>query len=249
MRMNRLFATGLLALLVFATLGAQPADARRRFFLPGFGGGSGASERIENVYELPDRAPFKHDGEFFELGYLYSTRQSNGYVLYHGDKYLRLDPAMIAMIKADLGFDPTAAHRARLDAANGQVAESAPPASRPRLTSEEAGERGSAWAAERTRPSAESTVQPRISSGALFSGPAIIFLLMLVVGGFVLRRFVRSAPKREGNPWSDRIDQRSFEDRVAARLNEIQNAPPAPAPSAEMPPRAAGPRTFGRRVA
>jgi len=100
----------LLAALLCVALSAQPAQARRIFFfpIPHFGG----SETIDPVYDLPDRAPFIHEGYAWDVGYL-NGRSGNSYVLYHGDRYVTLDDERIALLTDELGFDPTAKHRAQ----------------------------------------------------------------------------------------------------------------------------------------
>lgn len=97
------------ALLLLAIV--QPAEARRfrLFGIPGFGSG----EKIEKVYDLPDREPFFKDGEFLDVGYLTGSSRE-GYVLYSGKKFVALDAPGIALLTSMLGVDPTAAHRARM---------------------------------------------------------------------------------------------------------------------------------------
>jgi hypothetical protein len=104
-----------LALLGALTLLAQPAEARRfRFFaIPGFGG----SESIDPVYDLPDREPFVKGGENMDVGWL-NGRTNSGYVLYHGDRYIRLSDEGLTALIGVLGFDPTASHKAGKSGAN-----------------------------------------------------------------------------------------------------------------------------------
>lgn len=123
MRIVRGLCAGLLLLAI-----VQPAEARRfrLFGIPGFGSG----EKIEKVYDLPDREPFFKDGQFLDVGYLTGSSRE-GYVLYSGTKFVALDPRGIALLTSMLGVDPTAAHRAKkgggqsfaLDRAKAELAE------------------------------------------------------------------------------------------------------------------------------
>jgi hypothetical protein len=104
-RFRALLLSGALSLIAIA----QPAEARRfRIFgIPHFGGG----ESIEQVYDLPDEAPFVKDGQNLDLGYLHGNSKS-GFVLYVGDRYRLIDDTEIRMLKDLLGVDPTAKYRA-----------------------------------------------------------------------------------------------------------------------------------------
>jgi len=103
-------SASLLAALLCLVLSAQSAEARRFFFIPipHFG----STETIDPVYDLPDREPFIRDGENWDVGYL-NGRSGDAYVLYHGDRYTKLDDERIALLTDMLGFDPTAKHRAQ----------------------------------------------------------------------------------------------------------------------------------------
>jgi hypothetical protein len=105
MKSASLFLAGFL----FFTMFASTADAKRFRFFPGFSGGG---ETIDLVYDLPNQPPFVRDGKAFNVGYL-NSRKGNAYVLYHGNGYIKLGEREIAALRAVLGFDPTARHRAQ----------------------------------------------------------------------------------------------------------------------------------------
>jgi hypothetical protein len=108
---------------LFFSMFSTQAEARkvRLFAVPGFG----SSETIDLVYDLPDSPPFLREGKTYDIGYLNSSK-GNAYVLYQGDRYAKLSDAEIATLKAALGFDPTAKHRAER-AARGAAFEEAFP--------------------------------------------------------------------------------------------------------------------------
>ncbi len=62
-----------------------------------------SGDRIEAITDLPDRAPYGVEGEFFDLGFQPATGQ---YVLFRRDRVIRLDNNQLAAISADLGHDP-----------------------------------------------------------------------------------------------------------------------------------------------
>lgn len=97
------------SLLLVVLAMSTPAEARRRFRIGSFGGGS--SESITLVHDLPDRQPFVKEGNFFDVGWLNSDARA-GYVIYHGDRFTQIDEAEIGALTSILGFDPTAKHKA-----------------------------------------------------------------------------------------------------------------------------------------
>lgn len=105
-RSNRTKTVYSLLFVLLAT--TAPAEARRIVRIGSFGGGG---ESITLVQDLPDRAPFVRESKFFDVGWLNSDTRS-GYVIYHGDKFTALDDGSIAELTRELGFDPTAKHRA-----------------------------------------------------------------------------------------------------------------------------------------
>ena len=113
-----------LAMIGMATLFvalAEPAEARRRFRFGSFGGfgGSSYAEKIDRVYDLPDTGAYFHDGKYYDLGAFYQVRNGAemrpaepSFVLYNGDRYVKLDSVQLAVLKDELGMDPTASYRA-----------------------------------------------------------------------------------------------------------------------------------------
>lgn len=100
------------AVLIVLPVFVQPAaadDGRRHVMTP--------LQKIDLVRDLPDDPAFEKDGVHFDLGYIYAIRTVNGasvatagesgYVLYHDDKYVRVDGALMADLRYALGDDPT----------------------------------------------------------------------------------------------------------------------------------------------
>ena len=111
--MNR-FVRPILALaasiVMFAVQPAAADDGRRHVMTP--------TQKIDLVRDLPDTATFERDGLHYDLGYIYPIHTVNGasvasaggdagFVLYHDDRYARLDAGDIAELKFVLGEDPT----------------------------------------------------------------------------------------------------------------------------------------------
>ena len=92
---------------------AQPAaadDGRRHVMTP--------LQKIDLVRDLPDEPAFEREGDHFDLGYIYPIHTVNGasvassggeagFVLYHDDKYVKVDGALMAELRYVLGDDPT----------------------------------------------------------------------------------------------------------------------------------------------
>jgi hypothetical protein len=179
------------------------------------------AEKIELVRDLPNESAFEYDGQYYDLGYLYSTervngadvtRSGSGFVLYHDDRFVRLDPDKLAMITDVLGEDPT----------EGYIP---PAASRSTASSTSASATGTDPYAGTPVP--DRTPTPRKSGAGAFGIIGGIFLLMIVAGirfmmrsaiGFAFSPFTRN---RRGPTSIDYADP--FESRVNARLAEIDN--------------------------
>jgi len=251
-----------LCLITMATLFVtvcEPAEARRRFrfgAFPSFGGGGSSSivEKIDKVYDLPDNGTYFHDGKYYDIGNFYQVRDGIAMqggkpvlVLYNGDRYLRLDDTQLAIITADLGFDPTSGFRAA-------YAAKYPPralgpseiARREGETSEQLRERVRAMANAKGGKSSESAdAAATPSRGGLGAGSIMLFLMLSAAVVFGARKFMRGRiagaidePEETG---PDRSQTLSFDQRVAERLREVHGGP-APQPAM------AGPRSFGRKT-
>ena len=246
-------SASLLAALLCLVLSTQSAQARRFFFLPipRFG----SAETIDKVYDLPDRAPFIRDGENWDVGYL-NGRTGNAYVLNHGDRYTKLDNERIAILIDELGFDPTAKHRAqyaidhadeiarskareaaeraRHDArvASGRLMEPLPGESREDFIA-----RAKATFAKRSRDAAASPTSPAdvrrtpsSSTGFWLFG---LFLLVVIFAGAKIYRGVFSLARSVSGNVSDddgphgEPDHQSFDQKVAKRLAELGSGGPA----------------------
>jgi len=229
-----------LAVALAAATPAAPALAEPNFRMP-------TSSRIDLVRDLPNEYPFEHDGQYYDLGYLYSTERVNGadvartaqgFVLYHDDLYIKLDPEKLSAVTLALGEDPTADYIPPVAARGGQVArdgDGAPVAGQP----------------------APYRSPARRGSGGSLGIVAVIF----VVGFFAILRFMmRSALRAVLSPFFRRPARRSFaeadpfESRVSARLAELENgggaaAAPTPAPAYQPQPAMTAPaaRGFGRK--
>lgn len=288
--------TAMIRILVIGTLlaglAATPADARRFRF--GFGG-SGRGEQIERVADLPDRDPYRHDNVDWDLGWFYSSYKVAGittsssydhgkFVLYHGDRYVILDDAKLALITLELGYDPAKAFReahAAEWAADAAKAKAEAESLKDNLIERRPGEsidayhaRARAEARNRSGDGAAASAAPARSGaggaiGSAFVG--ILFMLAVIVwlGRTLSRRQRRAALARGAEGRCDPAAP-SFEERVAARLRELdatQAAPaaaaapvtaaaepnvamaaPAVAPPPVPPVQRPGVRTFGRRV-
>ena len=242
-------SASLLAALLCLVLSTQSAEARRFFFIPipRFG----STETIDQVYDLPDRAPFIRNGENWDVGYL-NGRAGNAYVLYHGDRYTKLDDERIALLTEMLGFDPTAKHRAQYAIdhadeiarskadrahhdemiASGRLMEPLPGESHEAFVA-----RAKATFAKRSREAAPSPTSPAdvrrtpsSSTGFWLFG---LFLLVVIFAGAKIYRGVFSLARSvSGNaPDDDRphgeADHQSFDQQVAKRLAELQSGGPA----------------------
>lgn len=238
-------------LLLSATIGTAEARRFRFFGIPHFGRG----ETIDLVHDLPDQEPFVVKGEFVDVGYL-NGRSGNAYVLYHGDKYRRLDAESIGLLTGVLGFDPTAKHRAQNTAGQaGEIADAkAEQASKDariasgQLLERRPGESSADWDARRATFLAEhrSRSSSAISSGAAsdaetqtassgglgFSGFAIIIAVILIVAcrKSIAAMFASSKANADDDYAADGAggdsDHMSFDERVAHRLRELNQGTP-----------------------
>jgi len=259
----RAWGKPVLAFMTVAALAAAlagPAEARRGFRFGGFGGyhggGSGGyAEKIDKVYDLPDTGTYFHDGKYYDLGAFYQIRDGAeiypvepSFVLYNDDRYVKLDGAQLTLITEDLGMDPTATYRANYAAKIPARPKSRSEIERlPGETNAELRERVRKMAGERGTGAAEAPGAARVGGNWLMA----FFLPMLVIGGLFLvgmRKFLRkrvaavidAEPEARGGD----LDTGSFDQRIAARLREMNHgAEQAPASGAPAP------RTFGRRVA
>lgn len=235
---------------LFFTIAASPAEAKRfRFFaIPGFGG---SGESIDLVYDLPDKPPFARDGESIDVGYLNSPR-GNAYVVYHGDRYRKLSDEDLAILTAILGFDPTAAHRAKhapQKPADSPKAETQPVIKSGRIGSghvmmrradestAEFAARKEAFIKAHRSSSAQSAASPSsresTSGGASHWGLVIsviafiAILLSLAWKGFSsVVRFVKSwSSGTSGDDESMKAAYAALDARVAERLSKLQPEP------------------------
>lgn len=222
-----------LALCCMVLALASPADARRRVRFGSFGGGS--NEYITLVFDLPNEDPYIKQGNFFDVGWLHSPSRS-GYVIYHKDRFTKLDDADIKALTAMLGVDPTAAHRARQASA--------------------------ASATEEARDDLDGAAKSNAASmgskasDKLFGAGGISFIMGMLSLLWYFRKplFRRNQEARAARiaaipiepPVSD-LDTGSFDEKVARRLAQLQQPPAAPAmaPAAAAPPA----RGFGRKAA
>ncbi len=240
---------------------ADPAEARRRIRFGSFGGSSssGYAEKIDKVHDLPDTGTYFHDGKYYDLGAFYQIRDGAevypaepSFVLYNGDRYVKLGGAELTVLTVDLGMDPTATYRANYAAKIPVRANSANEIERlPGETSEQLRARARGVAPERGTTGAE-TARP--GSGAQAGGRwlGVLLLPMLVIGGlfvFGLRKFLRkrvaAVIASEAGTGEPPLETGSFDQRIAARLRELNGGEGQPAAAPAIP----APRTFGRKLA
>jgi hypothetical protein len=228
-----------LAVALAAAMLAAPAMAEPNFRMP-------TSSRIDLVRDLPNEYPFERDGQYLDLGYLYSTERVNGadvartgqgFVLYHDDLYIKLDPEKLSAVTSALGEDPTRDYIPPVATPSGQVArdgDGAPVAGQP-VPYHSPARRGS-------------------------SGLGIVAAIFLVGFFAILRFMMRSALRAALAPFFRRPARRPsaeadpFESRVSMRLAELESggiaaAAPAPAPAYQPQPAMTAPaaRGFGRK--
>lgn len=117
-------------LALAALVAAMPAAAAPNLVMR-------SADRIELVRDLSNEAAFERDGQYYDLGYLYSTERINGaevatrnqgFVLYHDDRYARLEPDDLSSIEMALGEDPTEGYTPPAAARAGVRADPAPAA-------------------------------------------------------------------------------------------------------------------------
>lgn len=227
---------------------AAPAMAVPNFRMP-------TDARIDLVRDLPNDATFEHDGQYYDLGYLYSTERVNGadvartgqgFVLYHDDRYIKLDAGELSAVSMELGEDPT----------RGYV---------PPVATAPSG--GNVARDGNGNPVAGQPLPYRSSTRRGSSGVGIVVAIVVFVFLAMLRFMMRSAVRAMLSPMLGRRPRQPlaiatadpFESRVSARLAELENqtvaaAPglvPAPSPvrQSQPTPAAAAPvaRGFGRR--
>lgn len=241
---------------------AEPAEARRRFRFGSFGGGgSGYAEKIDKVYDLPDTGAYFHDGKYYDLGAFYRVRNGTeiypaepSFVLYNGDRYVKLDGAQLTTITVELGLDPTATYRANYAAKVPARPKGANEIERlPGETTEELRARVRGMTAARGKDPVEAPgTAARVGTGWTFA----FFLPMLLIGGifvFGLRKFLRrrvaNVLAAEPETSTADVNTATFDQRIAARLRELNGgqgeAMGQPVAAPAMP----APRTFGRKLA
>jgi hypothetical protein len=250
-----------LAIMSAATLFvalAEPAEARRRIRFGGWGShsSSGYAEKIDKVYDLPDTGTYFHDGKYYDLGAFYQIRDGAeiypaepSFVLYNGDRYVKLGGVELTILTADLGIDPTEAYRATYSAKIAARPKSANEIERlPGETTAEfrARVRGMAARDRGDRPTEASAAPTRRGVGF-----GLLLVPMLLIGGlFVwgLRKFLRkrvAAVIASGGDLPSEVNAGAFDQRVAARLRELEGGQGQPATAPPIP----APRTFGRKLA
>ena len=239
--MNR-FVRPILALAVsiffFAAQPAAADDGRRHVMTP--------TQKIDLVRDLPDTPTFERDGVHFDLGYIYMIHAVNGtsvasaggdagFVLYHDDRYARLNAGDIAELRFALGEDPTEGFT-------------------PPVPSSSATGVSDAWSSRPSRPDPQGAVpyhaSPRRTGGLGVGGFFLVVLIVIirfrplremVLGGLLSLAFHR---RRTASQPSTTDFGDPFEARVASRLAELQDGGGAPVPSNYQPPAAPG---FGRK--
>lgn len=233
--------------LVCLVVSAQSAEARRRgFFIPGFGS---RGETIDRVHDLPNVEAFRKDGEYLDVGYL-NGQAGNAYVLYQGDRYRKLDDQDIAALTGVLGFDPTAKHRAQyaidhadeIAEAEAERAHKDDRIARGLMIERRAGESSADYAARksefiskhRSSSSQEQSGQRVIDrSGDAKTSPfgstalQILLLSLTLIFGrkWLFKTFRGFAGNGRRDPETTGPSSAlSFEQRVAARLSELQGS-------------------------
>ncbi|MES2096386.1 MAG: hypothetical protein V4459_06475 [Pseudomonadota bacterium] len=220
-----------LAALIMMPLLAQSAGANT----------VGWNEKIDYVRDLPNEGPFEHDGQYFDLGYLWSASGSanTGYVLYHDDRYVVLDPEKMALVREYLGEDPAAGYA--------PPAGAAPPGAR-RVSKDDYG----GWARmNKAAPAASRGDMPPVAAPALLAGGgSILSFLFIGFGLAAVRHQLKRRSRRmldeagmSGDPTRTGVPGESFEARVAARLAALQASGDAPDPPPPPAP------AFGRKIA
>jgi hypothetical protein len=206
----------------------------------------GWSEKIDFVRDLPNEDPFEHDGQYFDLGYLWSASGSanTGYVLYHDDNYVVLDPDKMALVTEYLGEDPAAGYAPPAGAA---------PQGARRVSKDDYG----GWARMNKARSAASRndLPPSIAPTMGGAGGSILSFLLIGAGLAALRHQLKRRTRRllddaglSADPTRGTAAGESFEARIAARLAELQASGAAPVDSPPPPDTPPAP-TFGRRSA
>jgi len=194
------------ALLLLAIFGfAAPAAAGLRM---------NSGQKIDFVRDLPNEAPFEYDGQYYDLGYLYSTSgrsRGSGFVLYHDDAYVQLDASGLSDVREALGEDPT----------EGYV----PPSGGTPRTFADTGRSSS----DSPYPASSASRAPsRPGSTGTAGGVVYAFLIFLAVLGGFARFVMRSAFGFGYSPWRRRpVIEADYADpfasRVNARMAELDN--------------------------
>lgn len=228
-------------------ISAQPAaadDGRRHVMTP--------LQKIDLVRDLPDEPVFEKDGLHLDLGYIYPIRTVNGasvastggesgYVLYHDDKYVRVDGALMAELRYALGDDPTQGYTPPTPSSS----RSGAPATDPWGTNGSAGE-------ARGQPVASTHRSSSRRGGSVLATIFVMFLLLflrvrafrdLVIGGILaaIAGVARRSEKADFGPAPGAPDETTAAQAAMqrARLNALSGASPS----------SSTPSGFGRKVA
>lgn len=247
--MNR-YVRPLAMMVALATLMPVAAAAAPSFRMS-------TSQKIDLVRDLPNDSVFERDGQYYDLGYLYSTERMNGadvatrgggFVLYHDDQYAPVGPSEISMISDVLGEDPTEGYipPARAPGISRPSADSdAPPAA----FATPASDSGTPYKPARRSSSVG-------AFGWIVPMVGFIFIVMLRLGmSWILRGFLGAifggfSARRRERSWSASEGDGLFEARVAARMAQLEadHATPAGEPWQAQPmPQAPAARGFGRK--
>jgi hypothetical protein len=245
---------------LFVTL-CEPAEARRRFRFGSFGGGSSSyAEKIEKVYELPDTGAYFHEGKYYDLGAFYQVRNGAAiypaepsFVLYNGDRYVKLDSAQLSGITAEMGMDPTATYRATYSTKVADKPKSRAEIERlPGETNEELRARVRGMASRGNEVGEAPGSAAKVGAGWTFA----FFLPMLLIGGifvFGLRKFLRrrvaNVLAAEPETSAAEVNTATFDQRIAARLRELNGGQGGATGQPVAAPAMPAPRTFGRKLA
>ncbi len=239
----------LAASLIFFVAQPAAADDGRRHVMP-------ATQKIDLVRDLPDEPAFERDGVHFDLGYIYPIHTVNGasvasaggeagFVLYHDDKYVKVDASLMADLRFALGDDPTQGYTPPTSSSSRSSAATDPWGARGMADDA----RGQPVASTPTR-GASNRRGAGVTISTLFLFFVVLFLRVrafrdLVIGGTLaaIAAMARGKGELDSSPESyapsDTLAAQAAAQR--ARLDALSNAS-APLPNA-------APNGFGRKQA